>query len=178
MSVAMFAGATPLARMPCSPSSTARHRVRWATPALAARYGSMPTPGVTPAPEAMFTIAPPPWSAMRTRRGSAAGQHAEQIDRHDPLEVAKVVVEEAAEASRDAGDVAHHIKAAEAFHGRSDQSLDLRRVRHIGLHELGALTELLDDLCACLTDVGDNHERSGRDESLRRDAVRCPEPHP
>ena len=105
-----------------------------------------------------------------TRRGLGGQQHAEQIDRDHPLEVTKVVVEKAAQTARDPSDVADHIKAAEAFHGRSDQSLDLRRVRHIGLHELGALTELLDDLSACLTDVGDNHERSGRDESLRRDA--------
>jgi len=105
-----------------------------------------------------------------TRRGLGGQQHAEKVDRDHPLEVAKVVVEKAAQTARDPSDVADHIKAAEAFHGRSDQSLDLRRVRHIGLHELGTLTELLDDLRACLTDVGDNHERSGRDESLRRDA--------
>ena len=95
-----------------------------------------------PAPDAMLTMAPPPWSTMWRAAHLAADHDAEQVDGHHPFEVAHVVVEEPAEAPRHPGDVAHDLEPAEAFDGERDELLDLGGVGHVGLLEGGMLTEV------------------------------------
>ena len=126
MGVGTNAGQTALTRMPGArvlegggPGHADRRRACWRC-----RRRSSGKP-ISPASEAVLTIAPPPCSQHLARLVLEAQPHARQVDRQDAIEGWRDRPRAAARAAPDAGVVVGIVEPPEALDGGRDERLDL-----------------------------------------------------
>ena len=109
-------GQITFTRSPCLTYSTARQRENDSTPPLEAAYAAIHGWQPSAAVDDMFTMLPLVFEQMG-KRGLAHQERAGQVDREHPVPVLELELVGVIGA-QDAGDVAQHVQAAEAFHHR------------------------------------------------------------
>ena len=121
----MNAGEIALTRMPNGARSLAALLTRPITAAFVAEYTGMFGAPVTPAIEAVHTIAPPsPSDTHRFGHGREHGEHAEDVDVDDRARLAHRVAVDAIERSLDAGVVEQRPRRAELGSASLDERAD------------------------------------------------------